>query len=137
MNEEQWNKTIYELESMVKNKDYANAEKHLTFLHESFFTQQQELTQEEYYAVLLNIASSYVSLGTAANNNDLLSKGNAILEKHKNDFTRYSHSQNSPQSSKPLIKLTTYRENLSYYKKWRYVIILLAILVIVLFHVII
>lgn len=111
MNRTKWDKTLNELDDMINFRSYARAETRLTQLHKSLLEEDHSLTNEDHYTVLFKLAGCYIDLGTFMSNRSLLDKGNAIMEKHKNDFPHLLQPDNKPLSQNSTIMLKTCKDN--------------------------
>lgn len=133
MNRKKWEDAIFELENLIKYKTFDQARERLANLHQSLQNDDHDLTTAEYYTVLLNIAGCYVELGSAANNRQLLDAGNAILERHKNEFPHLIILESRPVNSQmPLISWASSEDEKDKYKDMHSIIIVVIIAVVML-----
>lgn len=124
MNRSKWNDAIYELENMIRYKAFDQARERLAALHRSFAEDDHELSLEDHYTILLNIAGCYVDLGFAANDDKLLEAGRNILKQHEKDFPHFINPENRPvHTPMPLVRWKSAEEEDDWYAAWPAIVI--------------
>lgn len=111
MNRKKWDKALSELDDMINFKSFTQAETRLALLYKSLHEENHDLTNEDYYTILFKLAGFYIDLGTCMSNRSLLDKGNAIMEKYKNDFPHFLQPDNKPLTQNSRIMLKTGNDN--------------------------